>query len=156
MRPWITPPAVLRALTPTGWIVVTVAFVSGLALVLALVLGGLGFRWDPLDLSRRRLESAERATAHARAEAASRSAEAEGQAGQVVRLDNALRTMRSLDRATTRSLRTARTADDASLPLSPARADRLRGHDRELCRIAPDLGGCAPAPDPAGAGDPAV
>jgi hypothetical protein len=25
------------------------------------------------------------------------------------------------------------------------RADRLRAHDRELCRLAPDLDGCAAA-----------
>jgi len=152
MRSWITPPAVLRALTPKGWIVATVALVSGLVLVL----GGLGFRWDPFDLSRRRFESADRAMAQARAEAAARSAEAEGQAGQVVRLDAALRTTRSLDRATARSLQTARTADDAALPLPTARAHRLRDHDRQLCRIAPDLGGCSAAPDPAGDGGPVM
>lgn len=152
MRRPIPLPAPLRALTLLGWLAAALAVAGGLGLVL----GGLGFRWDPLDLSRRRLESADRAIVQARAGAAARTAEAEGQAGQVVRLDDALETLRSLDRVTFQSARTARTADDAALPLSPDRADRLRRHDRELCRISPGLGGCATAPDPARAGEPAV
>jgi hypothetical protein len=92
----------------------------------------------------------------ARAEASARAAEALGQAGQVVRLDAAQTTLRSLDRVTSRSLQSARTADDASLPIPDDRAARLRDHDRELCRIAPDLGGCTAAPDPAGDGNPAL
>lgn len=148
----LTLPAVLRTLTPLGWI-------AGIVVVVAatgLVLGGLGFRWDPFDLSRRRLEAAELSAARAEAEAAARSAEAQAQADQVTRLDAALHTLRSLDRATTLSIQEARTADDADLPLATDRADRLRDHDRELCRIVPDLAGCAAAPDPAGAGEPTV
>ncbi len=145
-------PAVLRTLTPVGWVMGAVA----IALVLAIVLGGLGFRWDPLDLSRRRADRAERAAASSAVEAMARAAEARGQAAQVAHLDAALRTTRALDRATTLSIQDARTADDASLPLPADRADRLRDHDRQLCRIAPDLVGCAAAPDPAGDREPAV
>jgi hypothetical protein len=32
---------------------------------------------------------------------------------------------------------------DADEPMDPARAERLRAHDRELCRLAPHLEGCA-------------
>lgn len=141
---------IFRALTPLGWIAGGGAILIGLALVL----GGLGFRWDPLDLSRRRAERAEAAAVQASAEAAARAAEAQGQAGQVARLDAALATARSLERATAQSIQIARTADDASLPLSPDRADRLRDHDRELCRLAPDLVGCAAPADPARNGGP--
>ena len=144
--------ALLRTFTPLGWIAGTVAAVAAIVLVL----GGLGLRWDPFDLSRRRLERAELASAQALADAVARSAEAQAEAGQVARLDVALQTTRSLDRATTVSIQEARTAHDADIALSPDRADRLRDHDLELCRIAPDLNGCAAAPDLAGAGEPTV
>lgn len=152
MRSLLSLQTLVRVLTPVGWIVVVVTLVC----TLALVLGGLGFRWDPFDLSRRRAERAERASVAASVEASARSAESHGQAGQVARLDVALQSTRSLDRETTRSIQTARTADDAALPLETDRADRLRDHDRQLCRIAPDLVGCTAAPDPAGDGEPAV
>ena len=124
--------------------------------VAAVVLGGLGFRWDPFDLARRRADRAEQVAASAQAEAAARSAEAQGQAGQVVRLDAAVRSTVALERVTNRSIQTARIADDASVPLPPDRVDRLRDHDRELCRLSPDLLGCPAAPDPAGGGQPTV
>ncbi|WP_396595611.1 hypothetical protein [Brevundimonas sp. R86498] len=152
MRPPTVLLRILRRLTPGGWLVGAGVLLA----VLALGLGAAGFRWDPFDLSRRRLETAGRAAAAARAEAAARTAEARGQAGQIIRLEAVQDRLRSLDRVTSRSLRSARTADDVSLPLPEDRAARLRDHDRELCRIAPDLGGCATAPDPAGDGDPAL
>lgn len=143
---------ILRRLTPAGWMVGGVVLIA----VLALGLGAAGFRWDPFDLSRRRLEAAERAAVAVRTEASARAAEARGQAGQILRLEVAHDRLRSLDRVTSRSLQSARTADDASLPIPDDRAARLRDHDRELCRITPDLGGCTPAPEPAGDGDPAL
>lgn len=144
----MTPP-VLKALTPLGWLAVGVAVLAAIAVVL----GSLGFRWDPFDLARRRADRAEQAAATATAEAAARSAEASGQAGQVARLDAAVRSTVALERATAHSIQIARTADDASTPLDPDRADRLRAHDGELCRVSPDLLGCPAAFDPAGHGD---
>lgn len=147
----MTPPS-LRALAPAGWLALGfAALIAGVV-----VLGGLGFRWDPFDLSRRRADRAEQVAVAATREAAARSAEALAQAGQVDRLDAALRSTVAIERATARSIETARTAHDASTPLPADRADRLRDHDRELCRIAPDLAGCFAAPDPAGDGEPAV
>jgi hypothetical protein len=148
----MSPAALLRCLTPVGWLALMVA---GLAVV-ALLLGGLGFRWDPFDLARRRADRAETAADLARSEAAARAAEAEGQAEQVARLDAANSLVRRTEAATTPILLEARTAHDADLPLSPDRLNRLRAHDDELCRIAPDLGGCSAAPKPAGDGRPAV
>lgn len=142
----------LRGLAPAGWMVAAVFLIG----TVALGLGAAGFRWDPFDLSRRRLEAAGRSADHARTAAAARAAEAQGQAGQIARLDAVQDSLRSLDRITSRSLQSTRTADDASVPISDDRAARLRDHDRELCRIAPHLGGCAAAPDPAGDGDPAL
>ena len=144
----MTPP-ILKTLTPLGRLAVGVAALAAAAVVL----GSLGFRWDPLDLTRRRADRAEQVAATATAEAAARSAEAAGQAGQVARLDAAVRSTVALERATAASIQIARTADDASTPLDPHRTDRLRDHDRELCRISPGLLGCPAAPDPAGDGD---
>ncbi|MBU1346683.1 MAG: hypothetical protein KKA16_06995 [Alphaproteobacteria bacterium] len=152
MRRLLTLPPALRAPTPLGWCIGVVVCLAAVAIVL----GGLGFRWDPFDLSRRRLERAEQAAAVGQAEAAARSAEADGQAALVARLDAALLTTRSLDRATALSTQDARIADDALLPLADARAHRLRDHDRQLCRIARDLVGCAAAADLAGDGEPSL
>lgn len=142
----MSPSVLLRSLTPLGWLAATLA---GLAMT-AMLLGGLGFRWDPFDLTRRRADRAEAAADRARSQAAARAAEAEGQAGQVARLDAAHTLARRTEAATIPVLLEARTAHDADLPLSPDRLDRLRAHDDELCRIAPDLGGCPAATDPAG------
>lgn len=137
--------SILRTLTPLGWLTLTL---MGLALC-GLMLGGLGFRWDPFEFTRRRAERAEVAAAQARSEASARAAEAEGQSAQIARLDAAHTLIRRTEAATTPILLEARTAHDADLPLSPDRLDRLRAHDDQLCRIAPDLGGCPAAPDPA-------
>ena len=147
----MTPP-ILRTLRPLGWLAVCAAVLA----VVALVLGGLGLRWDPFDLGRRRLDRAEAVAAAAVSESAARTAEAQGQAGQVARLEAAVQSAVALDRVTARSIQTARTADDTATPLPADRAARLRDHDRELCRIAPDLIGCPAAPDPAADREPAV
>jgi hypothetical protein len=148
----VSPAALLRRLTPVGWLATILAALA----VLAVTLGGLGFRWDPFDLTRRRADRAEAAVDLARSEAAARAAEAKGQAGQVARLDAAHTLARRTEAATIPVLLEARTAHDADLPLSPDRLDRLRAHDDELCRITPDLGGCSGAPDPARDGHPAL
>lgn len=130
---------------PTRWLVgVLVA-----ATATVLIMGGLGFRWDPFDLARRGTERAQAAAVLSRSEAAARAAEAAGQAAQIVRLESAVQTLRTLDQVTLQTTQDARYANDARLPLSPDRTDRLLAHDRELCRIAPDLDGCSTAPDPA-------
>lgn len=147
----MTPP-ILRTLEPLGWLAVGAAVLA----FVALVLGGLGFRWDPFDLGRRRLDRAEATAAFAVQDAAARTAEAQGQAAQVARLDAAVQSAVMLERITARSIQIARTADDASVPLPADRVDRLRDHDRELCRIAPDLLGCPAAPDAADDREPAV
>jgi hypothetical protein len=38
-------------------------------------------------------------------------------------------------------------SEDANAPLDPARADRLRDADRQLCVTSPGLAGCAPSGD---------
>ena len=147
---------ILRALTPLGWL-------AAGAVVLALgfaLLGGLGFRWDPLNLQQKRLETARtqarEVAANADAQADARRLETEGAAAQAKRVDHYQHTTTAVERATATAVAQARSADDADHPLEDRRADRLRGHDDELCRLAPDLDGRAGATDVAGGGEAAV
>ncbi|QCQ99451.1 hypothetical protein [Brevundimonas sp. SGAir0440] len=148
--------SVLRALTPLGWLA---AAATALALGFVL-LGGLGFRWDPLNLQHKRLEAARiqarDAAAVAAAQADARRIETEGAAVQARRVDHYYHTTGAARRVTTAAVAQARSADDADQPLETLRADRLRDHDGELCRIAPDLAGCAGATDLARGGDTSV
>lgn len=144
--------SILRALTPLGWLAAS-------AVVLALgfaLLGGLGFRWDPLNLQQKRLETARTQARYAAAVAADQAAarwlETEGAAAQAVRVDHYQHRTTAVERATATAVAQARSADDADHPLEHRRADRLRGHDRELCRLAADLDGCTGAADAAGGG----
>lgn len=143
----------LRALTPLGWLA---AGATAVALGFVL-LGGLGFRWDPLNLKHKRLEAARTqardATAFATAQAEARRIETEGAAVQAQRVDHYHHMTGAADRATTAAVAQSRSAEDADQPLENRRADGLRDHDGELCRIAPDLDGCAGATGLAGGGD---
>ncbi|WP_295207117.1 hypothetical protein [uncultured Brevundimonas sp.] len=145
--------SILRALTPLGWLAAAAAVVA-LGVVL---LGGLGFRWDPLNLQHKRLEAARTqargATAVAAAQADARRIETEGAAAHARPVDHYHHMTGTAERATTAAVAQARSADDANHPLETRRADRLRGHNRELCRVAPDLDGCAGATGLARGGD---
>ncbi|QYF87521.1 hypothetical protein [Brevundimonas sp. PAMC22021] len=134
----------LRMLTPLGWL----ALAIGGILVVAVLAGGLGFRWDPLGLDRRRLDTAQAQAAAGRAAETARRLEQQGEATQQRRLDIFNDTTTQAARATATAVTQARSADDAHTPLDPDRLRRLREHDRELCRLAPDVDGCA-APGPA-------
>lgn len=130
--------AAARALTPTGWI----AAIGGIALVLFLV---AGLRWDPFDLAARRARAAEARADTATASAEARALEAEGERAMGPRIRAADAVAARADAATQILIHQARSADDAPTSLSPDRADRLLAHDRELCRIAAHLDGCAAA-----------
>lgn len=134
----------LRFPTPLGWLALAV----GGVLVVALLAGGLGFRWDPLELDRRRLDAARVQAAAGDAAAAARRLEQQGQAVQQGRLETFNNTTTQAARATATAVTQARSAHDADSPLDPDRLRRLREHDRELCRLAPGINGCA-APGPA-------
>lgn len=67
----------VRRFTPTHWLLVAAAAICALVAV-SLVMGGLGFRWDPLNLAERRADRAEAAAAAARSDGAARAAEAAG------------------------------------------------------------------------------
>lgn len=143
----------MRALFPAAvrWSVLAVALV-----IAAVAVGrGLGLRWDPFDLSGRRLREAEARAGIATADAGARRLEIEGMAGQVRRTEHLHQQAVAVARVTAGATAQARSAPDASTPLDPARADRLLRHDRELCRLAPALCSAAKA-DPAAGGDQAL
>lgn len=135
----------MRTLTPLGWLVLI-----GAAFVLLTITGrGLGLRWDPFSLQQRRLEVAEARATQAESEAEARRVEAAGRAQQAALAEVHHRQTLAVERATVAAVTQARSAEDANELLDPVRADRLRAHDRELCRLAPDLDGCAASPGPA-------
>lgn len=139
------PRDLMRTLTPLGWLTLV-----GAAVVLLATAGrGLGLRWDPFDLQQRRLETAQARATQAERDAEARRIEAAGQAQQGIQLEIHHRQTLAVERATVAAVTQARSAEDANDPLDPMRADRLRAHDRELCRLAPDLDGCAAATGPA-------
>ena len=70
-------PSILNALTPWGWAATALA---GLV-ILVLAAGALGFRWDPLRLSEKRLERARGELAVAQADVAARRVERAAEKG---------------------------------------------------------------------------
>ncbi|MDI6623463.1 MAG: hypothetical protein QME55_01925 [Brevundimonas sp.] len=138
----------IRVLTPVGWAILAVTLV----VAIAAVGHGLGLRWDPFDMTGRRLRTAEARASIAAADAGARRLEAEGMADQARRLDHLHQQSVAVERMTALAAAQARSAHDASHPLDPARADRLHRHDRELCRLTPALCGPAPADPAAGGG----
>jgi hypothetical protein len=139
-----------RALTPVGWAAVVLA-VCG---ILAWAGDGLGLRWDPFDLSGRRLRAAEARAAEAGAGLDLRRREAEAREAQQHRLDTHHRLTVSVAAASARVTTLARSAYDATLPLDAARLARLREHDRRLCDAAPSVCAAAEADPSAGGDDP--
>jgi len=131
----------MRTLTPLGRLVL----VGVAVLLLALAGRGLGLRWDPFNLQRWRLEVADARATYAESDAEARRIEAAGQGRQAARVEIHHRQTLAVQRATVAAVTQARSAEDANDPLDLVRADRLRAHDRELCRLAPDLDGCAAA-----------
>lgn len=134
-----------RALTPLGW---------AAAILAVLVLGvfvarGVGLRWDPFNLTERRLEAAETRAASAEQDASARRLEVDAGQAQARRADIHHRTLVAVAETTARTLEQAGQADDADIPLDEDRADRLRSHDRQLCELAPEICSAAQA-DPAG------
>lgn len=110
--------------------------------------------WDWLPWSAASRLAAAEASREAGADAASSALhESAGNAGQMHRVEAATRIIVETQAATEGLAAAARSASDASLPLDPGRLDRLRDHDRQLCRSRPGLVGCAAAPGPAGDGD---
>jgi hypothetical protein len=137
------------------WARLAAALAVALCTVALFFWGGsaMGFRWDPFDLQSRRLARAQAQADRATADAVARTLEVEGERAQARRLQTHTDTLMAAERATSRAAAQTRTDHDLSTPLAPDRAARLRAHDGELCRLAPDLAGCPAAPGPTGGGD---
>lgn len=134
----------MRTLTPLGWL----ALIGAAVLLLAMVGRGVGLRWDPFDLQQRRLETAQARASQAERDVEARHIEAGGQVQQAARVEIYHRQTLAVERATVAAVTQARSAEDANQLLDLVRADRLRAHERELCRLAADLIGCAAASGP--------
>lgn len=123
---------------------------AGLALIgltaLVLLGGAVGLRWDPLGLDARRLVDARQRADRAEADALARWLETEGERQNARRIDLHHQQIRAVEATTADARAHAEQAHDALQDIDPARALRLGDHDRELCRIAPHLAGCAAAP----------
>lgn len=145
-------PPILNALTPWGW---AAAALTGLV-VLVLAASALGFRWDPLRLSEKRLERARAEVAATQADAAARRVEQAAETGQRARLDAHHRQAVAVTALTVAAETEARKAPDADHPLDADRTRRLHELDRGLCRLSPGLEGCAAALDRSGRGEPAL
>lgn len=97
-----------------------------------------------------RIEGAARARPQmeaAQAQAMVAGLETRGERESAERVDAAVRTRVVATRSIIRITQDAQTSEDANAPLAPARAARLRAHDDQLCRAAPELAGCAATDD---------
>ena len=129
-----------------SWVWVAAAIV-GLVLVFG-VGRGLGFRWDPFDLDRRRLDAAQVQADLARRDARARALEVQGQVEQARRVETVHQQTLAVSRMTATAVTQARSAPDAHQPLDAARAARLSAHDDGLCRLSPGVCEPAAADDP--------
>lgn len=143
-----------RALVP-GWVKLVGALVAGAA-ALAVAAHQWDRLWSWLPWSEeRRLERVIEQRDRLAAEAAAQAAHIEALSEQARRVETVRQQVIDLRDLTEPVILEARSAPDASIPLDPERADRLRGHDRKLCERASGVCG-APAAAPAGSRDPAL
>lgn len=124
--------------TPVG---ITVSLIGILlaVLVVFMVLGGLGFRFDPFDLMAKRLTRAEQSGDKARLDANARRIEAEGAIETLRRVEQVTIQIRAAEQIAFQSATAAAEAPDANTPVDPARLDRLRIADDSLCQLRPDI-----------------
>lgn len=128
-----------------------------LACLILILLAGLGFRFDPFDLTARRADRAETQASTATTEALARGIEASGERDTSARVDGVVRQITAANQASHILTSDARSALDATAPLAPERAERLHAFDQQLCASRPVL--CpdrAPAPDHARDSEPAL
>ena len=134
-----------RALIP-GWLKVLLIVAAMIAAVAV-----VSHQWNQLtawlpwsaesrlDRAEDQLEDLRGDLATSEADAAARAAETQANADQVQRIETVHRQVIELRDLTDPVIHEARSAPDASTPLDPDRADRLREHDRRLCELAPDV-----------------
>lgn len=112
--------------------------------LLTVVTAGWSRLWSWLPWSAEsRADLAEARASGAEDNALARAAESRGNAELVVRVEAAGVIRQRAEAATASAVTQALGATDATEPLDADRADRLRGHDRQLCDISPAV--CTPA-----------
>lgn len=124
--------------SPVG---IAVSSIIGLLAVLAvfMVLDGLGFRFDPFDLSAKRLARAEQLRDQAQQDATARRIEAAGTVETLRRVEKVTIQIRAAEQIAFQSATAASEAPDANTPVDPARLDRLRLADDRLCQLRPAI-----------------
>nr|WP_316629673.1 hypothetical protein [uncultured Brevundimonas sp.] len=122
--------------SPWGWAVSALALIAFLWLVIV-AFGGLGFRFDPLDLTRKRADRAEDQAVVAMTNAAARAREVAGERDTTRRVETARSNVRQVETIAAESIIQARAAPDANQPLDPDRLVRLRHADDRLCQARP-------------------
>lgn len=138
-----------RAMVP-AWAKAAVVALTGMVLV-AVVAHQWDRLWSWLPWSdERRLERVIDQRDQLAAEATANAAHVEALTEQARRVETVHRQVIALRDLTDPVIHQARSASDATTPLDPDRADRLRAHDHKLCELAP--GACA-ASAAAAAGD---
>lgn len=133
-----------------GWLVLVLLAIG----LVGAVARSVGLVWDPFGRSAMRLERAERRAEQAEAERLARQLEAEGAIRRARSEAKAHEALQQVAVVTAGYEQRAREAEDAETPLDGDRADRLHGHDRELCRLAIQLAGCTATPVAAGMAEP--
>lgn len=149
---------VLRAFTPLHWILTAVAAALAIGALL-MVLGGLGFRWDPFNSAERgiaradrRADQAETAAAAARSDSAARSAEAAGAQETTRQVERAGQDRAAVDRIVNRYASQIEATHETT-PVPDDGAD-LRSLYDELCDGRPSVCDASAQPAPArNAGD---
>lgn len=107
-----------------------------LLLIIAFVaLDGLGFRFDPFDLSAKRLARVEQQRDQAQQDATARRIEAAGTTETLRRVEQVTIQIRAAEQIAFQSATAAAEAPDANTPVDPARLDRLRLADERLCQL---------------------
>jgi len=128
--------------SPVGIVLTVLAGI--LLLIIAFVaLDGLGFRFDPFDLSAKRLARAEQQRDLAQQDATARRIEAAGTVETLRRVEQVTIQIRAAEQIAFQSATAAAEAPDANPPVDPARLDRLRLADERLCQLRPAI--CADA-----------
>lgn len=103
------------------------------------LLNGLGFRFDPFNLSSKRLATAEQQRDLAQQDASARRIETAGSQETLRRIEQVTIQIRAADQIAFQSATDAAEAPDANTPVDPARLDRLRLADGRLCQLRPAI-----------------
>ncbi|WP_406851493.1 hypothetical protein WEU32_07715 [Brevundimonas sp. BH3] len=124
--------------SPVGIVLTVLAGI--LLLIIAFVaLDGLGFRFDPFDLSAKRLARAEQQRDQAQQDATARRIEAAGTVETLRRVEQVTIQIRAAEQIAFQSATAAAEAPDANTPVDTSRLDRLRLADERMCQLRPAI-----------------